>query len=453
MSFKGHEMEKENEPTGGDRVLIFAPHNDDEILAAGGLIQRYVESNTQIKIAVMTNGDGQIRRPPFLPFLKADFVKLGYRRQNETLDAMDYLELKEEDVEFFGYPDRGLSKMWTNHWGRDELYFSKYTKTDHSPYNNSYTEEAPYCGSSVAEDVRQLMLEYKPDVVYLPHPNDSHPDHWATNGFVLYGLEKLKNEDYESFNDVTMLSYLVHNVRFPWPRGQFLEASLTEPSRLKELDTEWVNVPLDFRERLHKLRAIGKYRTQNQLMRKYLISFARANELFGIVPSLSLNHSADYDGTPNLSRDFIMNEEDDESFLSYLNPKRRSRIATLRRYPDMKSVSLFKNSERLKLEIDFFNRYRSGNEIQVTLKPFKRGSNRNEIGESHAFRFLKKKLYHDKSEIEKNSGYDFESGRKSYSLSIPLKKIDQPNKLILSITLARKGVPFARSANRLVKLS
>lgn len=443
---------KREEAIEGERVLIFAPHNDDEILGAGGVTQRYVESGKSVKVAIMTNGDGQIRRPPFLPFLKADFVKLGYRRQNETLDAVDYLGLDEQDVEFLGYPDRGLSHMWTNHWGRDQLYFSKYTKTNHSPYNNSYTEEAPYCGSSIAEDVKRLLLEYEPDVVYLPHPNDSHPDHWATNGFVLYGLEQLKTEGYQQFKEVTMLSYLVHNLKFPWPRGQFLEASLTEPTNLKELDTKWVDVPLDFRERLHKLRAIGKYRTQTQLMRKYLISFARANELFGIVPSLSLHNSVHYAGTPNLSRDFVLNEKEDESLLSYLNPKRRSRIASLRRYPDIKSVSLIRNTETLKLAIDFFNRYHSSNEIQITIKPFNSGDNGGETGNSHSFRFVKKKLFHNQSEIQKGNGYDYHTGRRSYRLSIPLEKIDNPSKLILSITLARKGVPFARSANRLVKL-
>lgn len=437
----------------GEKILIVAPHNDDEILGVGGMTQRYIESGKSVKVAIMTNGDGQIRRPPFLPFFKANFVKLGYRRQNETLEAMDYLGLGKDDVEFLGYPDRGLSQMWTNHWDQNELYYSKYTKTDHSPYDNSYTNETPYCGSAVVNDVKQLLLEYEPEIVYLPHPNDSHSDHWATNGFVLYGLEQLKNEGYEKFREVTMLSYLVHSVKFPWPRGKFLEASLSQPQNLKDLDTRWIEVSLDLKERLRKLRTIGKYRTQTQLMRKYLVSFARANELFGIVPSLSLNNSAQYKGTPNLFRDFILNEEEeDKSLLSYLNPKRKSRIATLRRYPDMKSVSLMKNSENLKLTIDFFNRYHPGNEIQVTLKPFNSGEEGSGTGTSHAFRFRKGRLYHNQSEIQAGNGYEYESGKKSYRLSIPMEKINNPSKLILSITLARKGVPFARSANRLVKL-
>lgn len=436
----------------GKKVLIFAPHNDDEILAAGGLIQRYVESDTPVKIVVITNGDGQIRRPPFLPFFRPDFVKLGYKRQNETLEATDYLGLEKDQVEFFGYPDRGLSHMWTNNWSGDELYYSKYTKSDHSPYDNSFTEEAPYSGTSVVKDVRQLLLEFEPSVIILPHPNDTHPDHWATNGFVLYGLEQLKNEGYEKFNDVTMLSYLVHNVKFPWPRGKYLETTLSEPENLKGLDTEWIEVQLNMKERLRKFRAIGKYRTQTQLMRKYLISFARANELFGVVPSLSLKNSTEYDGNPNLSRDFVMNEEDDGSLLSYLNPKRRSRIASLRRYPDIKSISLTKNDGTLRLTVDFFNRYRSGNEIQIALKPFNENGRPGVIRKSHTFKFKNNDLYHDKKKIEKEGSYDFETGKKFYSLSIPTEKIDDPTKLILSITLARRGVPFARSANRLVKI-
>jgi len=441
---------KNEEAIQGEDILVFAPHNDDEILGVGGVLQRYIESGSRVRIVVMTNGDGQVRRPSFLPFFRADFVKLGYRRQEESLEALDYLGLGEEDVEFLGYPDRGLSYMWTNHWDWGDLYYSKYTKTDRSPYDNSYTENAPYCGLAVIEDIKRLLSEVQPDVVYLPHPNDSHPDHWATNGLVLYGLEELKNETAGDLEEVSLLNYLVHSLKFPFPRGKYLEASLTEPPSLNDLDTDWMEVPLELRERLRKLRAIGKYRTQTQLMRKYLVSFARANELFGIVPSLSLQDSTKYDGNTDLSSDFIMNEEEDEPFLSYLNPKRKSRIATLKRYPDIKAVSLAKSSGVMTLAINFFNRYRPGNAIQVSLKPFV--ADGTGWGSSHIFNFRRGKFYHNGAEVNGEDGYAYESGSKSYKFSVPLAEIGRPEKLILSITLARKGVPFARSANRLVEI-
>ena len=389
----------------GKKIVVFAPHNDDEILGTGGTIQRYLESDKKVKIAILTNGDGQIRRPQFLPFFRANFVKLGHKRQKESLDALKYLGLKEEDVKFFGYPDRGLSNMWTENWNYENLYYSKYTQTDRSPYGNSFTKNTPYCGSAVAEDIRKLLLEIKPDIIYLPHPNDSHPDHWATNGFVLHALEKLKSEGHEEFDDVKTLCYLVHSVKFPYPRGKFLEATLGKPQSLNKLDTDWIEVSLTLKERLRKLRAIGKYRTQTQLMRKYLISFARANELFGVVPSLSLNNTTHYPATPDLSRDFIVNEKEDEAFLSYLDPKRKSRIATLRRYPDIKEVSLSKDGDVLNLGVDFFNIYRPGNEIQIILKPFQKNIKKKVTGESFTFKFRNKKLYRGEKEIRKGNEY------------------------------------------------
>ncbi|MFP4588912.1 MAG: PIG-L deacetylase family protein [Candidatus Acetothermia bacterium] len=444
-------MSKE-EAIEGESILVFAPHNDDEILATGGIIQRYLKEGSEVTVAVITNGDGQFRRPTFLPFFRPDFVKLGYRRQRETLEALDYLGLDPDAVKFFGYPDRGLSRMWTDHWEPGDLYYSKYTKTDHSPYQNSYRPETPYCGSAVTEDVKKLMLEVEPDVVYLPHPNDSHPDHWATNGFVLYGLERLKEEGCRVFDDLSMLSYLIHSVKFPSPRGKHLQVGLSQPPNLEQLDTRWVKVSLELMERIRKFRAIGKYRTQTQLMRKYLISFARANELFGIVPSLTLNRSTDYGGATNLSPDFIEDERDDVPFLSYLNPKRKSRLATLRRYPDIRSVKLVKEEGALDLYLEFFNQYRSGNEILVTFKPVDTSAGQDGVGPSCTFRFLSNKLFKQGEEVEESQGYSYESGPKSYHLSIPLERLGSPRKLILSITLARKGFPFARSANRLIKI-
>lgn len=438
--------------TNDETILILAPHNDDEILAAGGIIQRYAEAGSTVKVVIVTNGDGQRRRPNFVPRLRADFVKLGYRRQNESLEALEYLGLEENDVYFLGYPDRGLSSMWTTNWNCDNLYYSKFTKTDHSPYDNSYTQNAPYGGFRIVQDIEEIMRKIKPDSVYLPHPNDHHSDHWATNGFMLYALERLKTEGYREFNDVTLLTYLVHSVRFPWPRGQFLEETLNKPENLEKLDTTWQEVELNLRERVRKLRAIGKYRTQNQLMRKYLISFARSTELFGVVPTLQLNKSAAYVDTHNLSRDFILNEEDEEPLTSYLNPKRKSRLATLRRYPDIKSVSLAKQATALNLDINFFNRYRPGNEIQINFKPLKFEEEAHEAGISQVFRFRNNKLFYNDRALSQESGYRYQYQPDSCSLSIPLEKLGNPKRLILSITLARKGLPFARSANRLVKL-
>src|SRR5207247_6384648 len=40
------------------RVLVFAPHPDDESLAAGGLITRLVHAGDAVRVVFVTNGDG-----------------------------------------------------------------------------------------------------------------------------------------------------------------------------------------------------------------------------------------------------------------------------------------------------------------------------------------------------------------------------------------------------------
>src|SRR5690242_7448135 len=45
------------EPKPGDRLLIIAPHPDDEALAAGGVIQRAIARGARVRIVVLTDGD------------------------------------------------------------------------------------------------------------------------------------------------------------------------------------------------------------------------------------------------------------------------------------------------------------------------------------------------------------------------------------------------------------
>ncbi|MBS3812254.1 PIG-L family deacetylase [Candidatus Bipolaricaulota bacterium] len=443
-------IEIENLP--GNRVLVFAPHNDDEILGTAGAIQRYGEFGGQAHVAIMTNGDAQIRRPRRLPFFSPNFVNLGYRRQSESRKALGYLGLPPERVHLLGYPDRGLDELWTDYWGYDNLYRSPYTKADHSPYKDNYNPKAAYCGLSVLNDTKEVIREVNPDVIFLPHPNDRHQDHWATNGFATLALLELQNEGYGWFRGVKLMSYLVHGVHFPYPRGEFLLASLTRPKTLEGLDTEWFLFPLSFTERVRKLRAIGKYRSQTQLMRKYLVSFARANELFGVVPELDLSTVPELENPFRLSMDVVLEEERETSFLSYLDPKSKSRLATLKRYPDLRSVSLGRNNGNLEVLIQFYNVCGRNNEIKIIIKSVNRTGEAKDASRSNTFVSKTDNLYVNGVQVDKSSPYRYKRDRKSYSLSVPIEELRCPQKIILSITLGRNGVTFARSANRVIKL-
>nr|MBP6330775.1 PIG-L family deacetylase [Dokdonella sp.] len=40
-----------------DRVLVLAPHPDDEVLATGGLIQQALAAGAALRVIVATDGD------------------------------------------------------------------------------------------------------------------------------------------------------------------------------------------------------------------------------------------------------------------------------------------------------------------------------------------------------------------------------------------------------------
>ncbi|MCL5676622.1 MAG: PIG-L family deacetylase [Firmicutes bacterium] len=271
-----------------DSVLVIAPHSDDETLGAGGLIERAVAEGARVHVVLMTNGDGftlaageeyrKLRPAP------EDYMRLAYQRQKESLAALAVLGVPARDVTFLGYPDRGLAPMWSTYWSPEHRFFSRFTQTDHSPYINSLTPGAPYSGQAVVEDLERVLVDDKPTILVFPHPNDMHPDHWATNAFTGYTLQELKDEGYPFAAQVRQYLYLVHRGDWPAPKGLHLATELVPPGPLLRTDTSWFRFELDPKGTWAKYQAILKYDSQIRLMRRYLESFARKNDLFGTLP-------------------------------------------------------------------------------------------------------------------------------------------------------------------------
>src|SRR5262249_9351106 len=125
-------------PTASRRIVVFAPHCDDEMLGCGGLLQQAVKAGAQVKVVMLTNGDGfrvaverQFRSIRVGP---ADYVRFAGVRQSESFAALDKLGVKRSDVVFLGYPDRGLASLWGENWPPDRPYTSLYTRAAQCPY-------------------------------------------------------------------------------------------------------------------------------------------------------------------------------------------------------------------------------------------------------------------------------------------------------------------------------
>jgi LmbE family N-acetylglucosaminyl deacetylase len=256
-------------PVPGDRVLIVAPHPDDEVICNGGVIRYCVENNISVKVVVVTDGNDGKTSP--------------LTRHNESINGTKVLGLSENDVIFLGYNDGSLRNLLNDNWD----YNNPFTASDgsnHSSYPYAFQENATYSGANLQDNLNTIINDFKPTIVIYPSGDDEQLDHQATSGFVEYALT---NSQYNG----SKYTYLLHlPPNWPNPRSYYPEYYLVPPSQLVGIENgpEWFifNVST-FDERL-KEEAFLAYKTQI-VPSSYLWSFLRKNELFAQYPSLNVS--------------------------------------------------------------------------------------------------------------------------------------------------------------------
>ena len=248
-------------PATGEKVLIFAPHEDDETLGCAGYIQQAVAAGAPTHVVLMTNGEypeiSVVLFEETLPIRPKAFVNLGYMRQRETLNAMKLLGLSDQSVTFLGYPNEYLNQMWQPaHWQPTHPVRSIRTRSTTSPYVNSLTPHAVYCGQSMVDDVKTMLLREQPNTIITIQPNDIHVDHWPTYAAVRFALQELAAANVPFALNCRVYTYLIHRDQWPAPRGYWPALNLEPPASLAKLGTtEWRALPLTVAQTIDKCAA------------------------------------------------------------------------------------------------------------------------------------------------------------------------------------------------------
>jgi LmbE family N-acetylglucosaminyl deacetylase len=268
----------------GDRVLVFAPHPDDEALGCAGVIQQAMQAGAQVWVVFMTNGDGfrlaverQFRQSRPSP---EQHIQFGKMRQKEARRAMHLLGLADWRIIFLGYPDRGLYPLWSWNWTPSNALRSYYTDTDTNPYRDTLHLGVLYCGQNVLRDVETILRRTVPTHVYVTHPADDHPDHAATALFVMSALARLRMQGIGFAQRVVLRHYMVHCGDWPQPQGLHENQPLTPPSPFFHIGLQWVKLSLTPPQQVRKWNAIKAHTSQMLMMPRFLQSFVRQNELF-----------------------------------------------------------------------------------------------------------------------------------------------------------------------------
>lgn len=270
----------------GDRLLVLAPHPDDEILAAGGLIQEALALDLPVHVCFFTMGDNHEipylftrQHPDPLP---GTARSMAPRRQIETLTAARQLGLSTNQIIFLGYPDGGTLDIWQHHWRGTPPFRSALTRVNAVPYERALTPGSAYAGEDILDDLMDVLRDVQPTLLLVPHPADHNADHRALYLFIRAALGELESEGVAP----QILTCPVHFTQWPEPR-RFQPLRHAAPPYFLHEGTTWLEFGLAPFQVTNKLAAIRRHRSQFLAFPAYLESFVRKTELFGVVADLS----------------------------------------------------------------------------------------------------------------------------------------------------------------------
>ena len=270
-----------------DRLLVLAPHPDDETIGAGGLIQAAVKAGVPVRVAILTDGGSSEDafadvRGPLGTSARAAF-QLSAARHREAIAATGELGVPPGDVVFLGYPDSAMLPLWQQAWN-DRPVRSPRTRATTVRHPFALTPGATHTGESVLDDLGRLVGEFRPTVVAVSHPGDTHPDHEALS---LFSLVALWDWAEATGTRPRIYSYMVHYWQYPRTRGLRPHLALEPPAAFGD-GVRWRESRLTATQRKDKFDAINRHVTQMALAPDFLHGFVRASEPFDVVPEMRI---------------------------------------------------------------------------------------------------------------------------------------------------------------------
>lgn len=176
---------------GGRNVLLLSPHEDDELLMAGGVLEEYVKYGSKVKLAFLTNGDAST----------AAEVRI-----NEALNAAAALGVSKENVYFLGYGDHMVSGVHIYNLPDDVAVTSQagYSSTYALPQLPAYHQGQAYTKANMRSDIKDLILELKPDTIICAEV-ELHPDHSGLSLLLDEAMAEILRQD-DSYQPIILKS-------------------------------------------------------------------------------------------------------------------------------------------------------------------------------------------------------------------------------------------------------
>ena len=170
-------------------LLVVAPHPDDEVLMAGGLMAAMRRDKRPVTVVIVTNGDLGCGRD-------------GFVREDESIAALAKVGVDEDHVIFLGYPDGHLAALGAVPLGPVQRLdvdgacvdatTTRARRGRHRRDEHSDRTGAPgvFTSTSLVSDLVAVIGRSKPAAIVVTHDIDDHPDHAAVAVFLRQALEQ-----------------------------------------------------------------------------------------------------------------------------------------------------------------------------------------------------------------------------------------------------------------------
>jgi len=154
------------------KIVVFAPHPDDEIIRCGGSILKWIEEGNDVHIVYVTDN--------------RKLISWG-RKENQLIEdaAKEFINLSEDEIGLIGLRE---AEQVAKEFGfpRENVHMFKFYDQDAINQINKGIE----LSKNIIKDS---------DRVVLPSDNNQHPDHQATHNMVKRAAQQLNLKDIEFY--------------------------------------------------------------------------------------------------------------------------------------------------------------------------------------------------------------------------------------------------------------
>lgn len=188
----------------GEKIIVLAPHPDDETLGCGGSLRFLLKAKKQIKVLFLTMGE---KADPSV----RNVGKYEAIREKEALRAMKILGISQ--YEFLRFPDRELS----------------------------------FYGIELKKKLESSIKHFVPDIIYSPSPLELNPDHRTTASIA---------EEMANFFGMNIIFY-----ELTTPIRPNLLVDISDEYRTKKRAIKSYKSQLKILDYLTLIKSLNRYRT------------------------------------------------------------------------------------------------------------------------------------------------------------------------------------------------